>query len=65
MNILTHTLPLLSGTFGIRTKLALYPKMSKEPSSPSRSNARIERQYIKYEINRLENNNGKRTTWAS
>jgi len=52
---LTHTIPSLSGTFGIPSRLALNgealtntfeyyntvsnPKMPKEPSSPSRSNA--------------------------
>ena len=34
----THTVPSLSGTFGIRTRLTLNPKMPKEPSSPSHSN---------------------------
>lgn len=58
----THTIPSLSGTFGIPARLTLNPKMPKEPSSPSRSNARIERQYIKNETNRIENNNGQRTT---
>jgi len=58
----THTVPTLSGTFGIPAGLALNPKMPKEPSSPSRSNARTERQCVKNETNRLENNNGQRTT---
>ena len=58
----THTIPSLSGTFGIPVRLALNPKMPKEPSSPSRSVTRTERQYIKNEIDRLENNNGQRTT---
>jgi len=58
----TFCIPLLSGTFGIPAKLALNPKMPKEPSSPFHSNAQFERQYIKNEINRLENNNGQRTT---
>jgi len=31
----TQTFPSLSGTFGIRSRLALNPKMPKEPSSPS------------------------------
>ena len=57
-----HTIPSLSGTFGIHTRLALNPKMPKEPSNPSRSDTRIERQYVKNETNRLENNNGQRTT---
>jgi len=35
--ILPRTVPSLSGTFGILTRLALNPKMPKEPSSPSRS----------------------------
>jgi hypothetical protein len=51
----TQTIPSLSGTFGIPAKLALSPKMPKEPSSPSRSNARIEKQSIKNETNRLKN----------
>ena len=54
--------PSLSGTFGILTRLALNPKMPKEPSSPSRSYTRIERHCIKNETNRLRNNNGQRTT---
>ena len=58
----THTIPSLSGTFGIPARLALNPKMPKEPSSPSRSDTRIERQCIKNETNRLEINNGQRTT---
>ncbi len=58
----THTIPPLSGTFGIPAKLALNPKMPKEPSIPSRSDTRIERQCIKNETNRLENNNEQRTT---
>jgi hypothetical protein len=60
----SHTpfIPSLSGTFGIPARLALNPKMSKEPSSPSRSNVRIERHCFNYEINRSENNNGQRTT---
>jgi hypothetical protein len=58
----THTFPSLSGTFGIPASLALNPKMPKEPSSPSRSNTRTERQCVKIEIYRLENNNGQRTT---
>ncbi len=52
----THTIPSLSGTFGIPAKLALNPKMPKEPSSPSRSNARIER-YLHCEMSQ-----GQRTT---
>ena len=57
-----YIIPSLSGTFGIPTWLALNPKMPKEPSSPSHSSTRIERQCIKNETNRLENNNGQRTT---
>ena len=56
------SIPSLSGTFGIPARLALSPKMPKEPSSPSRSNTRTERQCVKNETNRLENNNGQRTT---
>jgi len=58
----TLTIPSLSGTFGIPTRLALNPKMPKEPSSPSRSNARTERHCVNNETNRLENNNSQRTT---
>jgi hypothetical protein len=58
----THTIPSLSGTFGIPARLTLNPKMPKEPSSPSRSNARKERQCVKNETDRLRNNNGQRTT---
>ena len=46
------TIPALSGTFGIPAGLALNPKMPKEPSSPSRSDTRIERQCLKHETNR-------------
>ena len=35
--LLGYTLPSLSGTFGIHARLALNPKMPKEPSSPSLS----------------------------
>lgn len=62
LNNPTHTIPSLSGTFGIPTRLTLNPKMPKEPSSPSRSDTLIERQCIKNESIRLKNNNGQRTT---
>jgi len=39
MRYATRFVPSLSGTFGIPSRLALNPKMPKEPSSPSRSNA--------------------------
>ena len=56
-----HTIPSLSGTFGIPTKLSLNSKMPKEPSSPSHSNAQIEQQCINEQIvNRIER--GQRTT---
>jgi hypothetical protein len=58
----TQTIPSLSGTFGIPARLALNPKMPKEPSSPSRSDTRTERQCINYETNRQRNNKGQRTT---
>ena len=58
----TLTIPSLSGTFGIPARLALNPKMPKEPSSPSRSDTRTERHCIKIETFSLENNNGQRTT---
>jgi hypothetical protein len=61
MKNLTHTIPSLSGTFGIPARLALNPKMPKEPSNPSRSNARTEKHCVKNETNRLRNNNGQRT----
>jgi len=60
----TLTIPALSGTFGIPTGLALNPKMPKEPSSPSLSNARTEKNCDKNETNRLRNNNGQRTTYG-
>ncbi len=61
INNLTLTIPSLSGTFGIHTRLTLNPKMPKEPSSPSRSNARIEQQCIDKHINdKLDQ--GQRTT---
>lgn len=56
-----HTIPSLSGTFGIPARLTHSPKMPKEPSSPSRSNAQIEHQYINRQIdNKIEH--GQRTT---
>jgi len=58
---LTHSIPSLSGTFGIPARLALNPKIPKEPSSPSRSDTRIERQCVENVTNSLENNNGQRT----
>ncbi len=42
----THTIPSLSGTFDIPSRLAHSPKMPKEPPSPSRSNTQTERQCI-------------------
>lgn len=50
----THTIPSLSGTFGIPARLAHNPKMPKEPSSPSRSNTETERRN-KMIINTLMN----------
>jgi hypothetical protein len=38
----SHIIPSLSGTFGIPAGLALNPKMPKEPSSPSHSDAPTE-----------------------
>ena len=38
-NASQNTIPSLSGTFGIPARLALNPKIPKEPSSPSRSDA--------------------------
>ena len=57
----TLTIPSLSGTFSIRTRLALSPKMPKEPSSPSRSKSRTERQCINEQINNIIEQ-GQRTT---
>lgn len=59
----THTVPSLSGTFGIRTRLARNPKMPKEPSSLSHSYTRTERQCVENKTNRFENNNGQRTLY--
>jgi len=50
------TIPSLSGTFVIPAMLAHTPKMSKEPSSPSSSSARLDRQLHD------EMNQGQRTT---
>jgi len=58
----THTIPSLSGTFGIPARLAINPKMPKDPSCPSRTDTRIERQCINNEANRQRNNKGQRTT---
>ena len=62
INTKTHTIPSLSGTFGIPARLALNPKIPKEPSSPSRSNARTEKHCAKIETDILRNNKGQRTT---
>jgi hypothetical protein len=56
----THTIPSLSGTFGIPSRLTINPKMPKEPSSPSRSYAQRERQCINERIDD-EMNQGQRT----
>lgn len=53
-----NSIPSLSGTFGIPTRLALNPKMPKEPASPSRSNS-LTALWIDY---KLERNYGQRTT---
>ena len=56
-----NTIPSLSDTFGIPVSLAQSLKMPKEPLSPSRSNARIERQCIDKQIDdKIEQ--GQRTT---
>jgi hypothetical protein len=61
MIVRTHTIPSLLGTFGIPAKLAHSPKMPKEPSSPSRSNAQRERQCLIGQIDdKIEQ--GQRTT---
>lgn len=39
INLTRYTGPSLSGTFAIPSRLALNPKIPKEPLSPSRSNA--------------------------
>lgn len=61
INTSNLTILSLSGTFGILARLALNPKMPKEPSSPSRSDTRTERQCINNETNRQGNNKGQRT----
>jgi hypothetical protein len=58
----THSIPSLSGTFGIHTRLKLNPKMPKEPSSPSHANARTAKHCAKIETEILRNNKGQRTT---
>jgi len=56
-----HTIPTLSGTFGIPARLAHNPKIPKEPSSPSRSYARGERRCM-FEQIADGMNQGQRTT---
>ena len=53
--------PSLSGTFGIYARLLLNPKMPKEPSSPSRSNAQTEKRFTNEQIGD-EMKQGQRTT---
>jgi hypothetical protein len=56
-----HTIPSLSGTCRKRCKPALKPNLRQEPSSPSHSNARRERQCIHEQIDD-DMNQGQRTT---
>jgi len=64
-NNMEHNLPnpliilSLSGTFGIHTGLSLNPKIPKEPSSPSRCNARTEKHSAKIETDILKINKGR------
>jgi hypothetical protein len=53
-------IPIFIGS--IPAKIALNPKMPKEPLCPSRSDTWNERQYVRNETNRLENKSGQRTT---
>ena len=58
-----HTIPSLSGTFGIPTRLTLNPKIPKEPSSPSHANSRIEKQ-LQFGLMDRKRKYGQRTTRA-
>jgi hypothetical protein len=64
----TLTIPSLSGTsrfgafkFSQKRKSGEIPDRE-EPSSPSLSNTRVEKQCVKYETNRLESNKARHTT---
>ncbi len=57
-----RTVPSLSGTFGIHTRLALNPKMPKEPSSPSRTTTMTKKHCSKIETFRLKEENSRHIT---
>ena len=59
-----HTIPSLSGTFGICSKLALNPKMPKEPSSPSLPDALKKNIAAKINDINTRNKNGQLVTSA-
>lgn len=61
--ISTRTFPSLSGTFGIRSKLTLNPKMPKEPSSPSLPDA-LKKNIAAKMITNYKNKNGQLVTSA-
>ena len=56
-----NPVPSLSGTFGIPARFARNPKMPKEPSNSTLSNARIEQECINEQIGD-ETEQGQRTT---
>ena len=57
-----HTVPSLSGTFGIRMMLTRNPKIPKEPSSPPRSIAQTEKRCSKIETFELIEENSQHIT---
>ncbi len=59
-----HTVPSLSGTFGIPARLALNPEIPKEPSSPSLSIAVTEKHCSKIETFELMEENSQHITRA-
>lgn len=61
MMIPAQTFPSFTGAFGIPARLAHSQEMPKEPSSPSRSNTRIERHCIIKKID-VKIEQGQRTT---
>ena len=64
MRIQPQTVPSLSGTFGIRSKLTLNPKMPKEPSSPSLPDALKKNIAAKINDINTRNKNGQLVTSA-
>ncbi len=64
MRNLPQTVPSLSGTFSIHTRLALKPKMLKEPSSPSHTIVLTVKHCSKIETFELNKENSQHITKA-